>query len=58
MVIGTITAYAAIASFPWNILIQVVISLLMGVVSCVAWALFGNCGRGSHLYEPCGRSTS
>ena len=28
MVIGTITAYAAIASFPWNIVIQVALSLL------------------------------
>jgi threonine/homoserine/homoserine lactone efflux protein len=45
MVIGTITAYAAIASFPWNILIQVVISLLMGTVSCIAWALFGSALR-------------
>lgn len=41
MVIGTITAYAAIASFPWNILIQTVISLAMGAVSTVVWALFG-----------------
>jgi threonine/homoserine/homoserine lactone efflux protein len=45
MVIGTITAYAAIADFPWNILMQVVISLLMGAVSCVAWALFGSALR-------------
>jgi len=45
MVIGTITAYAAIAIFPWNILIQVVISLLMGAMSCVAWALFGSALR-------------
>jgi threonine/homoserine/homoserine lactone efflux protein len=45
MVIGTITAYAAIASFPWNILIQVVISLSMGAMSCVAWALFGSALR-------------
>jgi len=45
MVIGTITAYAAIASFPWNILIQVVISLLMGVLACSAWALFGSALR-------------
>jgi threonine/homoserine/homoserine lactone efflux protein len=45
MVIGTITAYAAIASFPWNILIQVVISLWMGAMSCVAWALFGSALR-------------
>jgi threonine/homoserine/homoserine lactone efflux protein len=41
MVIGTITAYAAIASFPWNIVIQTVISLVMGTLSTVAWALFG-----------------
>jgi threonine/homoserine/homoserine lactone efflux protein len=45
MVIGTITAYAAIADFPWNILMQVVISLLIGAVSCVAWALFGSALR-------------
>src|SRR3984885_13808113 len=38
MVIGTITAYAAIASFPWNIVIQVGISLVLGVVSCTVWA--------------------
>jgi threonine/homoserine/homoserine lactone efflux protein len=41
MVIGTITAYAGIASFPWNITIQVALSLLLGVVSCSVWALFG-----------------
>jgi threonine/homoserine/homoserine lactone efflux protein len=45
MVIGTITAYAEIAGFPWNILVQVVISLLIGAVSCVAWALFGTALR-------------
>src|SRR5450432_2566783 len=45
MVIGTITAYAAIASFPWNILIQVVISLLMGVMACGTWVLFGSALR-------------
>jgi threonine/homoserine/homoserine lactone efflux protein len=45
MVIGTITAYAGIAGFPWNILIQVIISLGMGALSCVAWALFGSALR-------------
>jgi threonine/homoserine/homoserine lactone efflux protein len=45
MVIGTITAYAGIASFPWNITIQVMLSLLLGVVSCSAWALFGSALR-------------
>jgi threonine/homoserine/homoserine lactone efflux protein len=45
MVIGTITAYAAIAAFPWNIFIQMAVSLLIGTVSCVAWALFGSALR-------------
>src|ERR1051325_630725 len=45
MVIGTITAYAAIAAFPWNIAIQVAISLLLGVVACSIWALFGSALR-------------
>jgi threonine/homoserine/homoserine lactone efflux protein len=45
MVIGTITAYAAIASFPWNIAIQTTISLLMGVVATSLWTLFGNALR-------------
>jgi threonine/homoserine/homoserine lactone efflux protein len=45
MVIGTITAYAAIASFPWNILIQTAISLAMGAASTVVWALFGTALR-------------
>ncbi len=42
VVIGTITTYAAIASFPWNIAIQVAISLLLGTLSCISWALFGS----------------
>jgi len=42
MVIGTITAYAAIASFPWNIVIQAAISFVMGTLWKVAWALFGS----------------
>ncbi|KWV61036.1 lysine transporter LysE [Bradyrhizobium macuxiense] len=45
MVIGTITAYAAIAVFPWNIAIQVGLSLALGVVSCTVWALFGTALR-------------
>ena len=45
MVIGTITAYAAIAAFPWNIAIQVALSLALGTVSCIAWALFGTALR-------------
>src|SRR6266487_7208012 len=45
MVIGSITAYAAIAAFPMNIVIQVVLSLILGAVSCTTWALFGTALR-------------
>jgi threonine/homoserine/homoserine lactone efflux protein len=45
MVISTITAYAAIAAFPLNIVIQVAISLVLGVMSCVTWAMFGSALR-------------
>ncbi|RXT44236.1 LysE family translocator [Bradyrhizobium betae] len=45
IVIGTITAYAAIAQFPVNIAIQTVITLLVGTVSTVVWALFGTALR-------------
>ena len=42
IVIGTITAYAAIARFPVNIAIQTLISLLVGTASTVVWAFFGS----------------
>jgi threonine/homoserine/homoserine lactone efflux protein len=45
MVIGTITAYAGIAGFPWNIAIQIVLSLVLGAMSCSSWALFGSALR-------------
>ena len=45
MVIGTITAYAAIAGFPWNIVIQTVVTLVIGAFATVAWALFGSALR-------------
>jgi threonine/homoserine/homoserine lactone efflux protein len=45
MVIGTITAYAAIAAFPLNIVIQVALSLILGALSCTTWALFGTALR-------------
>jgi threonine/homoserine/homoserine lactone efflux protein len=45
MVIGTITAYAAIAAFPWNIAIQTALSLAMGIVSTSVWTLFGSALR-------------
>jgi threonine/homoserine/homoserine lactone efflux protein len=45
MVIGTITAYAAVASFPWNIVIQTAITLVIGTLATAAWALFGSALR-------------
>ena len=45
MVIGSITAYAAIAAFPWNILIQTLITLVVGVPATVIWTLFGSALR-------------
>jgi threonine/homoserine/homoserine lactone efflux protein len=45
VVVGTITAYAAIAAFPWNILIQTVIVLVVGILATTAWALFGSALR-------------
>jgi threonine/homoserine/homoserine lactone efflux protein len=45
MVIGTITAYAGIAGFPWNIGIQIALSLILGAISCSTWALFGSALR-------------
>ena len=45
MVIGTITAYAAIASFPLNIVLQVLIFFAMGVASITTWTLFGTALR-------------
>jgi threonine/homoserine/homoserine lactone efflux protein len=42
MAIGTITAYAGIARFPWNIVIQVLLSLLLGVMSTSTWTLSGS----------------
>jgi threonine/homoserine/homoserine lactone efflux protein len=40
--IGTITAYAALASYPWNILTMAVLLLVLGLSSSVAWTLFGS----------------
>jgi threonine/homoserine/homoserine lactone efflux protein len=45
MVIGSITAYAAIAAFPWNIVIQTLITLVVGIPATVAWTLFGSALR-------------
>ena len=40
--IGTVTAYSAIAGFPWNIAMQTVLTLVIGTLSSVTWALFGS----------------
>ena len=45
MVIGTITTYATIASFPFNILVQTGVTFVMGAASTVTWALFGTALR-------------
>jgi threonine/homoserine/homoserine lactone efflux protein len=42
MVIGTITTYAAIAAFPWSVVIQVALSLILGAFSCTIWTLSGS----------------
>ena len=42
MVIGIITAYSAIASFPWNITIQAALMFVMGGLSSLVWAVFGS----------------
>jgi threonine/homoserine/homoserine lactone efflux protein len=41
MVIGTVTAYAAMARYPWNIILQTLLTLLMGFSSTITWTLFG-----------------
>ena len=45
MTIGVITAYSAIASFPWNIAVQAAVMFVMGALSSAAWALFGSALR-------------
>jgi threonine/homoserine/homoserine lactone efflux protein len=42
MAIGTITAYAPIASYPWNVMVQAGLSLAMGFASSVSWAFCGS----------------
>jgi threonine/homoserine/homoserine lactone efflux protein len=42
MAIGCITAYGAIAGFPWNIAIQSAVMLVLGALSSLAWALAGS----------------
>src|SRR4051794_4858874 len=45
MAIGIITAYSAIASFPWNIAVQAALMFVMGALSSLLWALFGSALR-------------
>jgi threonine/homoserine/homoserine lactone efflux protein len=45
MTIGIITAYSAIAGFPWNIAVQAAVMFIMGALSSAAWALFGSALR-------------
>jgi threonine/homoserine/homoserine lactone efflux protein len=41
IVAGTITAYAAIAPYPWNMIVLALLSLLVGLTSSTIWAFFG-----------------
>ena len=42
MVAGSITAYAAIAPYPWNMIVLASLSLLIGLTSSTTWAFFGS----------------
>jgi threonine/homoserine/homoserine lactone efflux protein len=42
MGIGIVTAYSAIASFPWNIAMQAALMFVMGGLSSLVWAFFGS----------------
>ena len=42
MAIGIVTAYSAIASFPWNIAMQAALMFVMGGLSSLVWAFFGS----------------
>ena len=42
IVAGTTTAYAAVAPYPWNMTVLALMSLLVGLSSSAAWALFGS----------------
>jgi threonine/homoserine/homoserine lactone efflux protein len=51
MAIGIVTAYSAVASFPWNIVIQAALMFVMGGLSSLVWTLFGSSLR-SFLTSP------
>jgi threonine/homoserine/homoserine lactone efflux protein len=43
--IGAVTAYAAVAAFPWNVALQSVLLLVIGTCSAMTWVLFGTALR-------------
>ena len=43
--LGTITTYAALASYPWNVAVQTLLVLVVGTFSSVTWVLFGTALR-------------
>ena len=42
MAIGIITAYSAVAGFPWNIGMQAALMFVMAGLSSLVWAFFGS----------------
>jgi len=42
MAIGIITAYSAVADFPWNIAVQAALMFVMAALSSLTWTLFGS----------------
>ena len=45
MAIGIITAYSAVAIFPWNIAVQAALMFVMAALSSLVWTLFGSALR-------------
>lgn len=43
--LGTITTYAALPRYPWNIALQSAVILFVGALSSTTWALFGTALR-------------
>ena len=49
MTVGSVTAYAAIAAFPFNIAVMAGIFLVFGYASSMTWVLFGTGSGGSSV---------
>lgn len=45
MAVGAMSAYAAVAAFPWNVAINSALFGILGLPSCGAWVLFGSAMR-------------